>query len=176
MIQEISKVSNVFADLEGNLTELEGRLTATEENIQGISKEKFHFLFLQTMIRVLVWTSTNACVYNCKYVNQKPSLPSWPLNSQQVSHQRWIWGSHKEESTRGIHTGFETQGRHQQKSTTGKCQKNLPFSFSANNRQIFSSFLFHIQVYRWQMLNEMQELQLWRKTVVEVVRMVTRFS
>ena len=46
-------------------------------------------------------------------------LPCWPLYSQQVSHQRWIWGSHKQENMQGIHPGFETQGRHHQKSKTG---------------------------------------------------------
>ena len=30
---------------------------------------------------------------------EKAWLPCWPLYSQQVSHQRWIWGSHKREST-----------------------------------------------------------------------------
>ena len=39
-----------------------------------------------------------------------------PLYSQQVSHQKWIWGSHKRESMQGIHPGFETQGRRHQKS------------------------------------------------------------
>ena len=29
---------------------------------------------------------------------KKAQLPCWPLYSQQVSHQRWIWGSHKWES------------------------------------------------------------------------------
>ena len=41
------------------------------------------------------------------------------LPSQQVLHQRWIWGSHKWESVQGIYPGFETQGRHHQKSKTG---------------------------------------------------------
>ena len=50
---------------------------------------------------------------------EKAQLPCWPLYSQQVSHQRWIWGSLKWESTQGIHPGFETQGRHHQKSKTG---------------------------------------------------------
>ena len=39
--------------------------------------------------------------------------------SQPVSHQRGIWGSHKQESTQGIHPGFETEGRRHQKSKTG---------------------------------------------------------
>ena len=50
---------------------------------------------------------------------EKAWLPYWPLYSQQVSHQRWIWGSHKWESTQWTHPGFETQGRHHQKSKTG---------------------------------------------------------
>ena len=49
----------------------------------------------------------------------KARLPGWPLYSQQVSHQRWMWGSHKWKSTQGIHPGFETQGRHHQNSKTG---------------------------------------------------------
>ena len=43
-------------------------------------------------------TSTNACGHVCRYVDQKAWLPYWPLYSQLVSHQRWIWGSHKWES------------------------------------------------------------------------------
>ena len=50
---------------------------------------------------------------------KKAQLPCWPLYSQQVLLQRWIWGSHKQESTQGIHPGFETQGRRHQKSKTG---------------------------------------------------------
>ena len=50
-------------------------------------------------------------------------LPCWPLYSQQVLHQRWISGIHGMQVTkhgkRGIHPGFETQGRHHQKSKTG---------------------------------------------------------
>ena len=60
-------------------------------------------------------TSTNACGHVCKCVDWKPC---WPLYSQQLSHQRWIWGSHKRESIQGIHPGFETQGRRHQKSKT----------------------------------------------------------
>ena len=29
---------------------------------------------------------------------KKAQLPCWPLSSQQVLHQRWIWGSHKRKS------------------------------------------------------------------------------
>ena len=44
-------------------------------------------------------TSTNACGHVCRYVDQKAWLPSWPQHSQQVSHQRWIWGIvHRQES------------------------------------------------------------------------------
>ena len=50
---------------------------------------------------------------------KKAQLPRWPLYSQQVSYQRWIWGSLKRESMQGIHPGFETEGRHDQKSKTG---------------------------------------------------------
>ena len=41
-------------------------------------------------------TSTNACGHIFKYMAQ---LPCWSLYSQQVSHQRWIWGSRRQEST-----------------------------------------------------------------------------
>ena len=51
---------------------------------------------------------------------KKAWLSCGPPYSQQVSHQRWIWGSHKQESTQiGIHSSFETQSRHHQKSKTG---------------------------------------------------------
>ena len=33
---------------------------------------------------------------------KKVQLPCWPLFSQQVSHQRWIWGLHKQESMQGL--------------------------------------------------------------------------
>ena len=46
-------------------------------------------------------TSTNACGHVGKYVDQKAWLPCWPLYSQQVSHQWWIWGSLKWESRQG---------------------------------------------------------------------------
>ena len=49
---------------------------------------------------------------------KKTRLPCWPLYSQQVSHQKWTWGSHKQESTQNIHPSFETQGRSHQKSKT----------------------------------------------------------
>ena len=50
---------------------------------------------------------------------QKVWLPCLPLYSQQVLHQRWIWESHKWESMQLIYPGFESQGRHHQKSKTG---------------------------------------------------------
>ena len=50
---------------------------------------------------------------------KKVWLPCWPLSSQQVSHQRWTWESHKQKSKHRIHPGFETQGRCLQKSKTG---------------------------------------------------------
>ena len=46
-------------------------------------------------------------------------LPCWLLYSQQVLHQRWIWGSHRQESIKGIQPGIKTQGRYHQKSKTG---------------------------------------------------------
>ena len=54
---------------------------------------------------------------------KKAQLPCWPLYSQQVSHQRWIWGIHcvqaRKHTSEGIHPGFETQGRCHQKSKIG---------------------------------------------------------
>ena len=49
---------------------------------------------------------------------EKTQLPCWPLYSQQVSHQRWIWDHYRRESTKGreIYPGFEKQDRHHQKS------------------------------------------------------------
>ena len=63
-------------------------------------------------------TSTNACGHVCKYMYRKGSA-AMPLYSQQVAHQRWIWGSHKQESMQGIHPGFKTQDRRHQKAKTG---------------------------------------------------------
>ena len=57
-------------------------------------------------------------------------LPCWPPYSQQVLHQRWIWGSHRQESIQGMHHDFEIQGKHHQKSQTGVSvvpQKGLVF-------------------------------------------------
>ena len=31
--------------------------------------------------------------------NENAQLPCWPLNSQQVSRLRWIWGSHRQEKS-----------------------------------------------------------------------------
>ena len=50
---------------------------------------------------------------------KKARLPCWPLYSQQVSHQRWIWGSHRRENTQGIKSGLETQGRCHQSPKQG---------------------------------------------------------
>ena len=53
-----------------------------------------------------------------------PHEPSFSY-TQQVSHQRWIWGSQKQESTgsestqKEIHSGFEIQARRHQKSEIG---------------------------------------------------------
>ena len=69
-------------------------------------------------VRTPAQTFTNACRHVCKYRDWKAWLPCWPLNSQQVSHQRWIWGSYMWESMQGIHHGFETQGRCHQKPKT----------------------------------------------------------
>ena len=50
-------------------------------------------------------------------------LPCWPLHSQQVLNQRWIWGIHcvqtRKQASEEIYPGFETQGRRHQKSKTG---------------------------------------------------------
>ena len=54
-----------------------------------------------------------------KYMDETPWLPCWPPRGQQVLHQRWILGiccpQAMKHATEGIHTGFETQGRHHQK-------------------------------------------------------------
>ena len=38
---------------------------------------------------------------------KKARLPCWPPYSKQVSHQRWIWGSHKWKGMQGAHPGFD---------------------------------------------------------------------
>ena len=59
-----------------------------------------------------------------------PAMPYTSLYSvhlywwkRQVSHQRWIWGIHcaqaRKHTSKGIHPGFETQGRRHQKSKIG---------------------------------------------------------
>ena len=51
---------------------------------------------------------------------KKAWLPCWSQYNQQVSHQRWIWGSHRQKvHKKGIYPGIETQGRCHQKSKTG---------------------------------------------------------
>ena len=55
----------------------------------------------------------NAC-------REHDGLPRWLSRGQQVSHQRWIWGIHCAQARKHtIHPGFETQGKHHQKSKTG---------------------------------------------------------
>ena len=49
----------------------------------------------------------------------KAWLPCWHLFSMQVLHQKWICGSHRWESTQGIQSDFETQGKCHQKYKTG---------------------------------------------------------
>ena len=53
---------------------------------------------------------------------QVVQLPYWPPTSQQVSHSRWICGIHHvqamEHARELIHLGFQTKGRHNQKSET----------------------------------------------------------
>ena len=70
---------------------------------------------------------------------EKAQLPCWPLYSQQKSHQRWMWGSHRQDGMqKGIHPGFETQGRHCQKSKTGVSvapQKGLMSSKNFKKKQ-----------------------------------------
>ena len=54
---------------------------------------------------------------------KKAWLLCWPPYSQQVSHQRWIWGIHcaqvRKQASKGIHPGFKTPGRRHQKSKIG---------------------------------------------------------
>ena len=64
-------------------------------------------------------TSTNACGQSASMWNKRVWVQCWSLYSQQVSHQRWTWGSLKWETVQGIHSCFETQGRHHQKSKQG---------------------------------------------------------
>ena len=48
----------------------------------------------------------------------KAWLPCWPPHSQQVLHQGWITGSHRQKSMQWTLLGFKTQGRHHKKSKT----------------------------------------------------------
>ena len=74
-------------------------------------------------------------------------LPCWPLYSLQVSHQRWIWGSHRWESMqKGIHPGFETQGRRHQWSKTGV---SVEFFTNAQSWQCWHYFQLCIPIYLW---------------------------
>ena len=51
---------------------------------------------------------------------KKAWLPCWPVYSQQVSCQKWIWGSHKQESMRMRDLpSFETSLKVQNSGTSG---------------------------------------------------------
>ena len=77
-------------------------------------------------------------------------LPCWPLYSQQVSHQRWIWGSHKQESMqKWIHSGFETQGRHHQKSKTGVSEAPRNELMSSKNFKKRKNFIEGLLMLMW---------------------------
>ena len=65
-----------------------------------------------------LWRITKKLVPETPNKNNVFSRSCLPLYSQQVLYHRWIWGSHKQESTQGIHPGFETQSRCHQKSKT----------------------------------------------------------
>ena len=62
-------------------------------------------------------------VCKCKYLDEMAWLSCWPPRGQQVLHQRWIREIRcmqaMKHTCKGIHPGFETQGRHHQRSKTG---------------------------------------------------------
>ena len=62
-------------------------------------------------------------LWSSRYIKMT-QLQYWLLRGQQVSQQRWIWGIHCTQVTKhaikgSSAPGFETQGRHYQKSRTG---------------------------------------------------------
>ena len=64
------------------------------------------------------WNSTNACRHVCKYVDQNGSAATLTsIQSAGVAPEVNLRIT--QESTQGIHPGFETQGRRHQKSKTG---------------------------------------------------------
>ena len=64
------------------------------------------------------------------------------LHIQQVSHQRWIWWSHKWESMQGIHPGFETWGRCHQKSK--KWVSVAPWKGLMSSKKFFKKSFFYV--------------------------------
>ena len=81
---------------------------------------------------------------------KKAQLPCWPLYSQQVSHQKWIWRiccvQARKHASEGIHPGFETQCRHHQKTkirVSVAPRKELMSSknFKKNSRRQHYSFV-----------------------------------
>ena len=61
--------------------------------------------------------------YIHKYMDQNSSAAMLATKSQQMLHQRWIWGVHHVQVTKHVsevvYPGFETLGRPHQKSKTG---------------------------------------------------------
>ena len=82
-------------------------------------------------------TSTNACGHVCRYVDQKGSAAMLtPIQSAGVAPEVNLRNSlHAGDKVckRGIHPGFETQGRRHQKSKTGVSVVQQKGFMSSNN-------------------------------------------
>ena len=64
--------------------------------------------------------STNACGHICKYVDQKGlAAMLTSIQSAGVTPEGNLSITQVRKHVKGIHPGFETQGRHHQKSKTG---------------------------------------------------------
>ena len=80
-------------------------------------------------VRLWVRTPTNGCgTRSVSMWVKKAQLPCWIFYSQQVSHQRWIWGSLQVRN----HASFENQESPHHKSTTYVIQKNESNTESTN--------------------------------------------
>ena len=89
-------------------------------------------------------------------LNSSPTNASLPCRlprGQQVLHRRWIWGIYCMQTMKhvseGIHPGFETEARHNQKSKTGVLvvQKRLIFSNNFTKiREKHSSWCFMLTI------------------------------
>ena len=73
----------------------------------GLQRRACCLLHGRSWVRALARTSTNACRHMCKYMNQG------------IRNLRNQLCAGEKACTWGIHHGFETQGRHHQKSKTG---------------------------------------------------------